>query len=387
MPKQFLPYGRQHITEEDIQSVTQALRGDIITRGKNVEEFENALAEKCGARYAVAFNSGTAALQACYFAADTGPSDKVISTPNSFFSTVGSALSHTKNIVFVDIERSTGNMNLDALEPNLNHPNTRGKEIIVPVHFSGIPVDMAKLDRMIKNPSTIVIEDAAHALGSLYPDGTPVGSCRWSHMTIHSFHPVKNITSGEGGAVTTNDPDLCHSLKRFRNNGIERDTKYLESNPGPWHYEVYADTGNYNVTDFQGALGHSQLKKLDQFVEKRRRLVREYRKLLEQTPEIRLFDSKFDEKTAYHIFVVQIDFEGIMRTRAQVMEYMLKNNIGTQVHYIPIYRHPRMKEVMGDIEEYYPEMEAYFSQALTLPLFYDMEIEDVHYVVKTLKSI
>lgn len=387
MPKQFLPYGRQYIDEEDIQAAGQALREEIITRGKHVEGFEAALAKRCGAKYAVAFNSGTAALQACYYAIDAKPHDKVISTPNSFFSTVGSALSYGSRTVFVDIDRTTGNLSLDALEPNLNHPQTRGRDVIVPVHFSGIPVDMAALDKMIKNPETVVIEDAAHALGSYYADGTPVGSCRWSHMTILSFHPVKNITTGEGGAVTTNSPELYHKLRRFRNNGIERDPQHLLANPGPWHYEVYSATGNYNFTDFQAALGLSQLKKLDLFLTKRRELVREYRNLLKDVPYIRLFNDAADKRTAYHIFVVQIDFDKIRKPRSLVMEQLFKKGIGTQVHYIPIYRHPCMQNIVGEIQEYFPQMEAYFASALTLPLFYEMDREDVHYVVKSLLEV
>jgi UDP-4-amino-4,6-dideoxy-N-acetyl-beta-L-altrosamine transaminase len=387
MATQFLPYGRQSIDEEDIQAVSQALREEIITRGKHVEAFENALAQQCKAKYAVAFNSGTAALQACYYAAEASPNDRVFSTPNSFFASVGAALSYGSHVVFVDIDRSTGNINLDALEPNLNRPQTRGKDIIVPVHFSGIPVDMARVESMIRNPDTLVIEDAAHALGSTYSDGTPVGSCRWSHMTILSFHPVKNMTTGEGGAVTTNNPELYHKLRRFRNNGIERDPKYMEKHPGPWYYEVYDDTGNYNFTDFQAALGLSQLKKLNKFLDKRRELVKEYRRLLNNHPTIRLFTDAADKHTGFHIFVVQIDFAKIGKSKAQVMEQLLKKGIGTQVHYIPIYQHPRMQKLVGDIAEYFPEMETYYSQALTLPLFYDMKLEDVQYVAQSLKEI
>lgn len=387
MNKPFLPYGKQAINEIDIQAVSAALRGEIITRGKHVDAFESALANYCGAKYAVAFNSGTAALQACYFAAETTPYDKVFTTPNSFFATAGAALSHGACLVFVDIDRATGNISLEALEPNLNSSQTRGKDIIVPVHFSGIAVDMAKLERMIRRPNTVVIEDAAHAIGSKYSDGTPVGSCRWSQMTIFSFHPVKNMTTGEGGAVTTNDPKLYHLLKRFRNNGIERDQQYLEENPGPWHYEVYSATGNYNFTDLQAALGLSQLQRLDEFAAKRRQLVTRYRNQLKNETHIKLFHDRLDEQTAFHIFVVQIDFAARKTTRKQVMEGLLKKGIGTQLHYIPIYRHPKMKEILGEIQDYFPAMEGYFSSALTLPLFYEMNINDVDHVVRSLKQV
>lgn len=387
MTKSFLPYGRQSLNENDIQAVNCALSEEIITRGKHVDAFEAALTEYCNVKYAVAFNSGTAALQACYFAANTGSFDKVFTSPNSFFSTSGAALASGACLVFIDIDRNTGNINLDALEPNLNNSQTRGKDIIVPIHFSGIPVDMVKLEKSIRHPDTVVIEDAAHAIGSKYLDGSPVGCCKWSQMTVFSFHPVKTITSGEGGAVTTNDPEIFHRLKRFRNNGIERDPKYLEEQPGPWHYEVYAATGNYNFTDMQGALALSQLKRIDQFIQKRRRLVSRYRELLKGEKHIKLFDNRADDRTAFHLFVVQIDFNFYGKSRKQVMEALMKKGIGSQVHYIPIYRHPVMRERMGEIQNYFPETEAYFESTLSLPLFFDMTIDDVEYVIKSLKHI
>lgn len=387
MSKAFLPYGRQSINEQDIQALAQAAREEIITRGKHVEAFEAALAKYCEAKYAVAFNNGTSALQACYFAAETTSNDYVLTTPNSFFATCGASLVHKASIVFVDIDRKTGNLDLDALEPNMNKTQTRGKEIIVPVHFAGIPVDIEKIDSMIRRTDTVIIEDAAHAIGSKYKDGTPVGCCRYSQMTMFSFHPVKNITTGEGGAVTTNDPEIYHRLRLFRNNGIERDPQKMEQFPGPWHYEVQVATGNYNFTDLQAALGLSQLGRLETFVEKRRTLVGVYRKLLKDFGGIQLLDANYDSHTAYHILVAQIDFSRFGKHRTEVMEKLMQKGIGTQVHYIPIYRHPAMHKVVGDISEFFPNTEGYFASALTLPLFYEMETSDVEHVVTSLKKI
>lgn len=387
MSQSFLPYGRQSINDNDVQAMSQAAREEIITRGKHVEAFEAALAEYCEVKYAVAFNNGTSALQASYFAAQISANDYVLTTPNSFFSTCGVALPHKASIVFVDIDRSTGNLDIDALEPNLNRTQTRGKEIIVPVHFAGIPVEIEKIDRKIAREDTVIIEDAAHAIGSRYKDGTPVGCCRYSQMTMFSFHPVKNITTGEGGAVTTNDPELYQRLRLFRNNGIERNPQNLEQYPGPWHYEVKVATGNYNFTDIQAALGLSQLRRLDDFIAKRRLLMHRYRELLSKVNGIQLFNSEYDDHTAYHIMVAQIAFAKFGKTRAEVMDKLMQKGIGTQVHYIPIYRHPAMRDVVGDISEFYPNTEAYFSSALTLPLFFEMETKDVDYVVDTLKSV
>lgn len=383
----FIPYARQSIDQADIEAVTKALQDDIITRGPGVEAFEDATARYCGATYAVAFNSGTSALFAACYAANVGVNDRVITTPNTFASTVGAAVRFGAIPVFVDIDRNTGNLDLAQVEHNLNLPNSRGRTIVLPVHFSGIPVDMRKLDHMILNPDTIVIEDAAHALGSSYNDGQKVGSCAWSQMTIFSFHPAKTITTGEGGMVTTNDEELYRKLLRYRNNGIERDPRYIEGDTAPWYYEVQEISGNYNFTEFQAALGLSQLNRLSYFVEKRRQLVAEYRKLLADVPSIRLFAADQDAHTAFHLFVVQINFKALRTTRTIVMEKLKDRGIGTQYHYIPVYRHPAFNRVAGDISDYFPNMEAYYAEALSLPLYYDLTVEDVAHVVAELRAV
>jgi UDP-4-amino-4,6-dideoxy-N-acetyl-beta-L-altrosamine transaminase len=383
----FLPYAHQSIDASDIAAVTKALSSDIITRGKEVETFEQGIANYCGAKFAVAFNSGSTALIAACHAANVGPSDRILTTPNTFVITAGAGTQLGATPVFIDIDRQTGNIDLSILEENLDYPSTRGKPVIVPVHFSGIAVDMKRLDTMIKNPDTIVIEDASHALGSSYPYGGPkVGSCEWSHMTVFSFHPAKTMTTGEGGMVLTNDQELQKRLRSFRDNGIERDSSQFVSSPAlPWVYEVHEVTGNYNFTEFQAALGNSQLSKLDRFVEKRRSLVEAYRKKLAGFPHLKMFTSSQDSYTAFHLFVVQIDFSAYKTTKESLVKYLKENQVGTQVHYIPLYRHPHYQKMCGDIAEYFPQTEAYYSQALSLPLFFDMEIGDVERVVGLLK--
>jgi UDP-4-amino-4,6-dideoxy-L-N-acetyl-beta-L-altrosamine transaminase len=386
--KKFLPYGCQSISKDDIAAVTAALSEEIITRGRHVEAFERALAERCDVTYAIAFNSGTAALQAAYFAGGISAHDRVYTTPNSFFATAGAALLSDARIIFIDIDRTSGNIDIEQLIANINTPYTRGRTFVTPVHFAGKPVDMERLQKSISVAETIVIEDAAHALGSYYRDGSPVGSCRFSDMTIFSFHPVKTITSGEGGAVTTNDEGLYHQLRRFRNNGIERQIARLEDKtPMPWYYEVQAATGNYNLTDFQAALALSQLKRLDLFASKRRALVRRYRQRLKGQPRIKLFSAEDDERMAPHLFVVQIDFAACGTTRVQVMDKLEAAGIGTQVHYIPIYRHPVMRRMMGELAEYFPVMEGYYECALSLPLFYDLQLEEVDGICDLLLKI
>lgn len=387
MHHEFLPYAKPSIEENDLVDVSKALKSATITRGPTVEAFEAAIAQYCGAQYAVAFSSGTAALAAAYHAVDTAPGDRLLTTPNTFIATAGMGIQKGATPIFIDIDRSTGNIDLSQLEFNINVPSSRGRTLVMPVHFSGIPVDMQLLDGLICNPETIVIEDAAHALGSTYQDGQRVGCCAWSQMTMFSFHPAKTITTGEGGMITTNDPELFRRLRLFRSNGIERDADYLQEEASPWYYEVQELTNNYNFTDFQAALGLSQLSRLELFIQKRRRLVQHYRERLAGLEHMRFFSSALDAHTAFHLFVIQVDFSALKTTRTRVMEALKARNIGSQVHYIPLYRHPFFKKQAGDISEYFPQAEEYYAQALSLPLFYDLTIDNVDYIVSSLKEI
>lgn len=382
----FIPYGKQSIDKDDIEAVKKVLGSDWITRGPKVQEFETAVAEYCGAEHAVAFNSGTAALQAAFHAIKLSPYDRIVSSPNSF---VASVIGRQRgaSVEFTDIDRSTGNMDLESLADSMKTTTTRGKTVVVPIHFAGIPMDMEEVELCVSDPDTCIIEDAAHALGASYSDGSKVGCCAFSAMTIFSFHPVKSITCGEGGMVTTNDEELAKRLRRFRNNGMERET--LESSsPGPWYYEVQELTGNYHMSDIHAALGISQLARLDDLVKKRKKYVSAYRKVLGEIEGLQLFDGELDGQSAHHLFVAQIDFEKFEVTRAELMEKLREEGIGTQVHYIPLYRHPVLRDLTRmNWEETHPEMEAYYAEALSLPLYPDMKPKDVQKVVKSLKSL
>lgn len=383
----FLPYSKQSIDDNDVESVANALKAPLITRGDKVKEFEEKVARYVGASYAVAFSSGSTALTAAYRAAGMNASDQLIVTPNTFIATVAPGTELGAKPVFVDIDRNSGNIDLSKIEPNLSHTSTRGKLFILPVHFSGIAVDIPKLDGRIANCNTIVIEDAAHAIGSRYPNGSKVGCCSHSLMTIFSFHPVKQITTGEGGMVTTNDPEIYHRLKVIRNSGIEREQKYLQNGQeSPWYYEVHQPSSNYHLTEMQAALGISQLKRIHQFIEKKYRLVKRYRSHLQGLDGIRLFDQKYDDWTAYHLFVVQIDHQRYSISKTQLINELRKRQIGSQYHYIPIYRMP-CYSYMGDISSYFPEMEGYYRDAISLPLFYDLSEQDVDYICKSLTEI
>lgn len=360
---QFLPYGSQSIDKSDIEAVSAVLKGDWITRGPKVREFEEAIASYCDAKYGVAFTNCSHGLWAAYKAAGVSEGDRFLTTPNSFVSTTSGALQMGGQPIFIDIEEETGNLSLEQLSCNLNVSLTRGKEVIVPVHFGGVPVDMERVDGMIRSPETVVIEDAAHAFGSCYEDGSRVGSCSYSSMTVFSFHPVKNITTGEGGVVTTNSEELYEKLKCLRDSGRQG-------------IDVVELSSNYHMTEFQAALGLSQLKRVDKFRKKREQLVSLYCEKLAEHPLVTPMTQP-SPNVFHNLFVVKVEGED----RGELMADLKEKGIGTQVHYRPIYHHSLIKNVRGDLSSYFPAMESYYEKALSLPLFVGMEEEDVERVV------
>ncbi|MDP1836815.1 MAG: DegT/DnrJ/EryC1/StrS family aminotransferase [Chlamydiales bacterium] len=384
---EFLPYAKHHIDESDCEAMKQALLSGVITRGQTVTDFENAIADYCGALYAVAFNSGSTALKAACAAAEVSGADKFFTTPNSFVATAVCGVTSGVPPVFVDVDVETGNLDLDALAPNLVERKTRGRKIIIPVHYAGIPVDMQKLDSLVRDPETVIIEDAAAALGSFYDTYTRVGSCEWSDMTVFSFHPAKLITTGEGGMVTTNNPDLDRRLRAYRNNGIEREPERLSEYPGPWYYEVQSMSGNYNFTEFQAALGLSQLNRMEAFIQHKKQVITWYSRFLEAVPNIKLLKGLSEDLISPHLAVVLIDFDAIGISRGDFQNRLFDSNIGTQVHYIPIYRQPAFVKAFGNLSEYFPNMEQFYSQALSLPLSVDMTEAHVERVCHVLNDL
>ncbi len=379
----FIPYARQSISSSDIEAVTDALRSDFLTRGPKVTEFEEAIAEYCGAQHAVAFNSGTTALQAAAWAAEVEESDRYLTTANTFVATAGAGWHGGATLIFSDVDPNTGAIDLEKLAPNLEIPTTRGKPIVVPVHYAGVPVDMQGLDLMISDPNSVVIEDAAAAFGSRYDAEHRVGCCEWSQMTTFSFHPAKHLTTGEGGMVTTNDEALAHRLRLYRNNGIERDVNSSD----PWAYEVHAITGNYNFTDFQAALGLSQLARLEALSDAKRQVVSWYLQHLPQRPEVKVLPRLDDPLVVPHMMTLLIDFDALGIPRIDVMRKLRKRGIGTQVHYTPTYHHPVFVQKYGKLHQYFPGMEKFYSQALSLPLYAELTEKDVIRVCETLTEI
>ncbi len=379
MTDTYIPYARQTILEEDLSIVQEVLQSNFLTRGPKVAAFEEAVAEYCGASYAVAFSHGTAALSGACFAAKIQANDRVITSPNTFIGTVVSAVQHRVAIDFIDIDPSTGNMDIDLAGEALQARLSRGKKILLPVHYAGIPIDMCRLEGHIKDHETIIIEDACPAFGASYPSGQKVGSCEWSDMTCFSFHPAKSLTMGEGGVVTTNDEEHYENLKLFRNNGIQRHPEI------PGFYEVMAITGNYNVSELSAALGLAQLKHIDTFLEKRRKLVTHYRKCLQNAKYISVFPEELDALSAHNLFFVHLDLDTCKQTKAELMQKLHEVGIGTQVHYIPLYEHPALQGYapVQPLEG----MQAFYKGALSLPLYCDLTLKQVERVCEDLKAL
>lgn len=383
----FLSYGKQDIDEHDIAAVNRVLRSEIITRGPVVEKFEQVVAHYCGARYAVAFNSGSSALAAAYHAIELDIYDRVLLPANTFIASASPVFHAKATPIFVDIDQESGNICLEALEAALQEPHSRGRTIVLPVHFAGNAVDMQRLEKLLNKSDMVVIEDGAHALGSSYPSGEKVGCCAYSAMAIFSFHPVKNITTGEGGMVVTNDEELYLKLRRYRDNGVEREPlRFKGEERDLWSYEVQEVTGNYHLTAFQAALGTSQMQRLESFIAKRKELVAAYHSLLADQPAVKMLKTAPDA-TAFHLSVALIDFPNLSLSRQELMMKLKEKGIGSQVHYIPLYHHPYFIEKWGDVREYFPSTEDYYSKTLTLPLYFQLTVDQVEYVVSTLLEL
>ncbi len=370
-----IPYGHQWIDDKDIKDVVKVLKSDWLTQGPKVKEFEKAIAKYCRVKYATAVSSGTAALQAAYIVAGIKQGDEVITTPLTFAATSNMIVHCGGKPIFVDIQEDTLNIDPKKIEEKI----TKKTKAIVPVDFGGHPCDYDKILRIAKKHKLLIIEDAAHSLGSLYRD-KKIGSI--ADLTILSFHPVKAITTGEGGMVLTNRKDLYEKLKILRHHGIIKKPKR-----GNWYYEIETLGLNLRLTDFQCALGLSQLKKLNKFIKRRREIVRIYNQKLAKINKIILPKEKAYVKSAWHIYPVQLKLNRLRVSRKKIFEELKKEGLGVQVHYIPLHFQPfyqkKFSYKIGD----FPITERYYKRAITLPLFPKMTNEEVGRVIKTVKKI
>jgi UDP-4-amino-4,6-dideoxy-N-acetyl-beta-L-altrosamine transaminase len=397
LSQRFLPYGRHDIDEDDIAAVAAVLRGDWLTGGPAVEAFEAALAARVRAKHAVVCGSATAGLHLAMMALGLRDGERAIVPSITFLATANAARYVGAEVVFADVDPGTALLTPATLEAAVARAEGKAK-VVLPVHFGGRTVDLAGIAAVAQRHGLAVVEDAAHAVGASYAPGnqprTPIGDCRYSRMAVFSFHPVKTIAMGEGGAITTNDPALRERLARFRSHGMTRDPAALQNRdlafdsdgtPNPWYYEMDEPGYHYRATDIHCALGLSQLKKLDRFAERRRALLERYRRLLAPlAPVVRLAPAPTDCEPAWHLCSVLIDFAAAARTRAQVMAALRARAIGSQVHYIPVHLQPYYRRRYGELS--LPGAEAYYARCLSLPLFPGMADGDVDRVVEALTA-
>jgi UDP-4-amino-4,6-dideoxy-N-acetyl-beta-L-altrosamine transaminase len=389
-----IPYGRQDISAEDIDAVTQVLQSDWLTQGQAGPRFERAMAEYCGARSAAAVANATAALHVACLALDVGPGDTLWTVPNTFVASANCALYCGANVDFVDIDPRTYNMSVAALTEKLAQASTQGKlpKVVVPVHFAGQSCEMTEICALADRYGFRIIEDASHAVGGDYK-GRKIGSGHLSDVVVFSFHPVKIITTGEGGMMLANDPKLAERLAYLRTHGIVRPvqtgavdaSRSNEDRFGPWMYEQIELGLNYRMTDIQAALGASQLGRLDAFVARRRELAARYDALLANLPVICPWQHP-DTNSAWHLYVIRLRRNEIKLTRRQVFEALRAAGIGVNVHYIPVHTQPYYQG-LGFRPGMFPEAESYYQDAITLPLFSKMTDAEQDTVVAALTNI
>lgn len=395
----FIPYGRQSIDDDDIAAVVDVLRGDWLTTGPAVVAFEDALAAKTGARHAIACSSGTAALHLAALALKLGPGDAVIVPTLTFLATANAARYVGADVIFADVDADTGLLTPETLRQAIAANSGKSIKAVFPVHLNGQCADMAAIKEIADEHAIAIVEDACHAIGGTQKTAqdmyAPVGSCVMSDMTVFSFHPVKTITMGEGGAITTNDDGLAQSLRALRSHGMIKDAASLQNadmalddqgEPNPWYYEMQDLGYNYRASDINCALGLSQLGKLDRFVARRNELVALYDRLLSPLlPWIKPTDRVAEGATSWHLYVILVDFESLGLTRSDVMHKLRAQGLGTQVHYTPVHKQPYYKGLYGDAE--LAGAATYYDRCLSLPLFPTMSNDDVAYVAETLKNI
>ena len=375
----YIPYAQQWVDEEDIQEVLETLKSDYLTTGPKINAFEDKLKEAAGAKYAVAVANGTAALHAACFAAGIGEEDEVITTPMTFAASANCVLYMGAKPIFADIDPRTYNIDPKDIQSKI----TRKTKAVIPVHFTGQPCDMDPILKLARDNGLAVIEDGAHALGAEYK-GRKIGSI--GDMTTFSFHPVKHITTGEGGAVTTNSEALYNKLMMFRTHGITRDSKQLLKNEGPWYYEQHFLGYNYRMTDIQAALGVKQLEKLPLFLQKRRAYVEKYNKAFSNIDELILPHRLDAAKSSWHLYIIQLKLDKLNIGRRDVFEALREKNIGVNVHYIPVYDHPYYRK-LGYKQGQCPNAEKLYAGIITLPLFPKMKEEEADYVIESLLEV
>ena len=382
-----IPYGKQDISQTDIESVIKVLQSDFLTQGSQVPLFEKTVSNYCGAAFGVAVNSATSALHIACLALGLGKGDWLWTSPNSFVASANCGLYCGAKIDFVDIDPQTYNLSAEELEKKLIQAKQDDNlpKIVIPVHFSGQSCDMKKIHSLSQEYGFKIIEDASHAIGGKYLD-QPIGGCQYSDITVFSFHPVKIITTAEGGLATTNDKELSERMQLFRSHGVTRNPELMSKlSEGGWYYQQVDLGFNYRMTELQAALGVSQMQRLDEFVTQRHILQERYDSLLNGLPIIKPHQSQ-DSYSALHLYPIQIDVDSVGKGREKIFDELRQNGIGVNVHYIPIHTQPYYLQFGFKVGDF-PNSESYYNRAISIPLFHAMTAEQQDEVLNVLMRV
>ena len=382
-----IPYGKQDISQTDIESVIKVLQSDFLTQGSQVPLFEKTVSNYCGAAFGVAVNSATSALHIACLALGLGKGDWLWTSPNSFVASANCGLYCGAKIDFVDIDPQTYNLSAEELERKLIQAKQDDNlpKIVIPVHFSGQSCDMKKIHSLSQEYGFKIIEDASHAIGGKYLD-QPIGGCQYSDITVFSFHPVKIITTAEGGLATTNDKELSERMQLFRSHGVTRNPELMSKlSEGGWYYQQVDLGFNYRMTELQAALGVSQMQRLDEFVTQRHILQERYDSLLNGLPIIKPHQSQ-DSYSALHLYPIQIDVDSVGKGREKIFDELRQNGIGVNVHYIPIHTQPYYLQFGFKVGDF-PNSESYYNRAISIPLFHAMTAEQQDEVLNVLMRV
>ena len=385
---EFIPYGRQNITEKDIDAVVNVLKSDYLTQGPKVPEFEQAIKNHCVVRHALAMNSATSALHVACLALGVGKGDIVWTTPITFVASANCALYCGATVDFVDIDPETYNLSAKSLEQKLKKSKEQGKlpKVVIPVHLCGQPCDMEAIHALSQEYGFSIIEDASHAIGGSYQN-KPIGNCQYSDITIFSFHPVKIITTAEGGVATTNSDELAQKMDLLRSHGITRDTALMTHEPdGPWYYQQIDLGFNYRMTEMQAALGVSQIQRLESITESRHKIAQRYNEQLASLPVTVPFQIQ-ESYSGLHLYVIRLKLDEIKSTHLEVFNSLRAANIGVNLHYIPVHLQPYYQKNFGFKVGDFLQAEKYYKEAISLPLYPDLTEDQQDYVVEVLKGI
>lgn len=389
-----IPYGRQDVSQDDIDAVVEVLKSDFLTQGPLVERFEAAVASYCSAPFAVASNSATSSLHTACLALGLGPGDILWTSPITFVASANCALYCGASVDFVDIDPKTYNMSVERLAEKLDRAEKVGNlpKVVVPVHLCGQPCDMPAIKALADRYGFKIIEDASHAVGAayrspMYEGFHPVGDCRFSDITVFSFHPVKIVTTGEGGMALTRDPNLAERLQRFRSHGITSNRNQMLSMPEDeiWNYQQVLLGYNYRLTDIQAALGISQMTRIDEFIRRRHEIADLYDQCFSSLPILTPWQSP-DIYSSYHLYVIRVSGAHGGKTQRQVYDELQEKGVNVNLHYIPVYRQPYFRS-MGYERGYCPEAEAYFTQALSIPMYPALKNDEQSHVISVLQGL